>query len=321
MPFLLILLSVKFSDFIKHSQYNPWGKYTTPAWDPQFKLVKIVSSNDKAVQNAYFLPSVEKKPLLVSLHTWSGDFTQRDPLSKLAVKHGWNYIHPDFRGANNNVQSCLSDHVISDVDDAIQYAIDNSNVDIKNIFIVGASGGGYVTLGAYLRTKHKIKKFISWVPISDLTAWYYQSVAIGNEKYAENILSCTGSNQNFMNQGELKRRSPLYWDIPSTISGSIDIYAGINDGHSGGGSVPISHSILFFNHLLTAWGLNENYITSEIITKLLTRAYDNSPPEKKIQSRRVIYQNKTKLATLTIFDGGHEMLSEYTFNKLIELSD
>jgi len=290
-------------------------------WSDVFQLVEIMSSADGNLQKSYFRASSEKKPLLVSLHTWSGDFSQTDLLAELALKHNWNYIHPDFRGANNNKQSCLSDLVISDIDDAIQYAIDNSNVDIKNIFIVGASGGGYVTLGAYLRTKHKIKKFISWVPISDLTAWYYQSVAIGNEKYAENILSCTGSNLNFMDQGELKRRSPLYWDIPSTISGSIDIYAGINDGHSGGGSVPISHSILFFNHLLTAWGLNENYITSEIITKLLTRAYDNSPPERKIQDRRVIYQNKTELATLTIFDGGHEMLSEYTFNKLIELSN
>ena len=320
-PFLLIILSVKVLHLIKYSDYNPWGRNVAPVWSNHFKLVKINSTNDKAIQNAYFLPSLEKKPLLVSLHNWSGDFTQKDHLSKLALKHNWNYIHPDFRGANNNEESCLSDLVISDVDDAIQYAIDNSNVDIKNIFIVGASGGGYVTLGTYLRTRHKIKRFISWVPISDLNAWYYQSLAIGNKKYAKDILSCTDSNLNLINERELKRRSPLYWKVPSNISGGIDIYAGINDGHTGGGAVPISHSILFFNHLLSAWGLNESYITSKTISKLLTRAYVNSPSDKKIQKRTIIYQNKTELATLTIFDGGHEILSEYTFNKLIELSD
>ncbi|WP_299659953.1 prolyl oligopeptidase family serine peptidase [uncultured Psychromonas sp.] len=322
--FLLAALSANTPINIKDNLFKLTNKFnflSTPEWPSTFQLVKITSSNDKAIQNAYFLPTNEKKPLLVSLHHWSSDFTQKDPLAKLALKHNWNYIHPDFRGPNNNQQSCLSNLVISDVDDAIQYAIDNSNVDIDNIFIVGASGGGYVTLGSYLRTRHKIKRFISWVPISDLTAWYYQSISIGNEKYAENILSCTGSSLNFMNEGELKNRSPLYWDITSTISGGIDIYAGINDGHSGGGSVPISHSILFFNHLLTAWGLNENYITSETISKLLTRAYDNRGSEKKIQGRAIIYQNKTELATLTIFDGGHEIFSEYTFNELIELSD
>ena len=322
--FSLTFLLVNFTSKEKgnyHKLINKFKIFSNPEWPPPALKIKIKSSNDQGLQDAYFLPTIEKKPLLVSLHNWSGDFTQKDPLAKLALKHNWNYIHPDFRGANNNKQSCLSNLVISDIDDAIQYAVDNSNVDIKNIFIVGASGGGYVALGVYLRSRHKIKRLISWVPISDLTAWYYQSVAIGNEKYAENIMSCTGSNLNFMNEGELKKRSPLYWDIPSTISGSIDIYAGINDGHSGGGSVPISHSILFFNHLLTSWGLNESYIPSEVISKLLTRAYANSTPERKIQGRRVIYQNKTELATLTIFDGGHEMLSEYTFNKLIELSD
>ena len=304
---------------MKWSDYYQWN--IVPAWSNHFKLVKINSTNDKTIQNAYFLSTVVKKPLLVSLHNWSGDFTQKDPLAVLALKYNWNYIHPDFRGANDNEQSCLSDFVITDIDDAIQYAIDNSNVDIKNIFIVGASGSGYVTLGAYLRTRHKIKRFISWVPISDLTAWYYQSIAIGNIKYAKNILNCTGSKSNIMNKEELERRSPLYWDIPSTINGSIDIYAGINDGHFGGGSVPISHSILFFNHLLSAWDLKENYITSETISKLLTRAYDNSSSENKIQSRSVIYKNTTESATLTIFDGGHEMLPEYTFDKLIKLSD
>ncbi|MFA5326348.1 MAG: hypothetical protein WC384_01025 [Prolixibacteraceae bacterium] len=45
------------------------------------------------------------QPLVVSLHTWSGDYTQEDPLAKEILLRDWNYIHPDFRGVNNKQQN------------------------------------------------------------------------------------------------------------------------------------------------------------------------------------------------------------------------
>jgi len=121
--------------------------------------------------------TVDLEPLIVSLHTWSGDYSQNDPLAEMARKEGWNYIHPDFRGPNRTRDACLSKKAITDIDDAVQYAKDNGNgnVDMNNIFIVGASGGGYATLGSYLKISHQIKAFLSWVPISDLSAWFHQS--------------------------------------------------------------------------------------------------------------------------------------------------
>ena len=321
--FILGALSEKLVPIIKGHYYNlanKWDLVSNPEWTSSFQIVQITSSNDQAKQKAYFLPTNKKKPLLVSLHNWSGNFSQKDPLAILALEHHWNYISPDFRGANNNKDSCLSPLVLTDVDDAIQYALDNSNVDLKNIFIVGASGGGYVTLGSYLRTKHKVKRFISWVPISDLSAWYHQSLAIGNKRFADDIIACTSSNLNKINEKELRKRSPLYWKVPLNTNGGLDIYAGINDGHTKGGSVPISHSLLFYNHLLSAWELDEKHIDPQTLSKLLTRAYPRSPNNERMQNREIIYQIKASRGTLTIFDGGHEILSEYTFNKLLELS-
>lgn len=278
------------------SQGEKWDIIEASKWDDEFQLVEITSSDDGSLQSAYFFSGINsgvdasKKPLLVSLHTWSGNYSQVDPLSAMALKQGWNYIHPDFRGPNWSKDSCLSKLVTTDIDDAIQYAIDNSNVDIENIFVVGVSGGGYAALGSYLKTRHKIKAFLSWVPISDLSAWYYQSMSLNNEKYSKDILACTSGSQVFNEQSAIKR-SPLYWDIPAENNGVLEIYAGINDGHIGYGSVPISHSILFFNHLVSNYGLPGNRVSEDDTVKLLTRAHEINATYNKIGDRQVIYQN------------------------------
>ena len=319
--FCLAGMSVKLIPKVKgylFNQVNKWDLVDHSEWKSHFRSVTIKSSSDGSLQNAYFLAATEEKPLLVSLHTWSGDFSQTDPLADLADKHEWNYIHPDFRGPNWTKDACLSSLVISDIDDAIQYAIEHSSVDIKNIFIVGVSGGGYTTLGSYLRTQHRIKRFISWVPISDLSAWHNQSLSLNHYNYAENITACTSS---LDGTGEkVKERSPLYWTFPEKDNGALDIYAGINDGHKGGGSVPISHSLLFFNRLLHEKGIEERKVDDSTAIDLLTRANRISQSAEKIGDRSVIYRNITSEATLTIFDGGHEMLPNYTFGRLIELS-
>lgn len=47
-------------------------------------------------------PSTDLRPLVVSLHTWGGDHTQKDneDLAEHAPKLGWIYIFPDFQGPN-----------------------------------------------------------------------------------------------------------------------------------------------------------------------------------------------------------------------------
>jgi predicted alpha/beta-fold hydrolase len=135
------------------SQANKRAATTTTKWGKEFQLVQIMSSIDGTLQHAYFSAShsAAAMPLLVSLHSWGMDYSENDSLAKMAYKQGWNYIHPDFRGPNWTKDACLSDKVIADIDGAIQYAIDNGPVDTKNIFIVGKSGGGYDTLGSYLK--------------------------------------------------------------------------------------------------------------------------------------------------------------------------
>ncbi len=71
-----------------------------PFWTDDFRMAEIPSSLDGTLQKAYFFnpENPEPAPLLVSLHSWSGDYTQRDTLAYMARSAGWNYTHPDFRG-------------------------------------------------------------------------------------------------------------------------------------------------------------------------------------------------------------------------------
>lgn len=162
-------------------------------------------------------------------------------------------------------------------------AIDNGNADMTNVFVIGASGGGYATLGTYLRTRHRVQAFISWVPISDLSAWYHQS-SHRKSKYAQDILQCT-SDGSAMNGNEAKLRSPLFWDVPEKPNGRLEIYAGINDGYTG--SVPISHSILLYNRIAQHLANPNDLVTQADIIELLTRGIDYSSDLGSLRDRQV----------------------------------
>lgn len=152
-------------------------KPNKPKWGDEFKVVEIKSPLDGALQPAYFYKtrSTDPQPLVVSLHTWSNDYTQYDSINHFSSLKDYNYIHPNFRGVNNKKEACCSDLVISDIDASIDYAIENANVDTTRIFVIGTSGGGYATLAMFMKSKHKIRKFSSWVPLVDLVRWYEET--------------------------------------------------------------------------------------------------------------------------------------------------
>jgi len=65
--------------------------------------------------------------------------------------------------------------VISDFEDAIQFGIQNGNVDTNEVHMIGGSGGGYATMLAYMKLNYPVKSFNAWVGISNLTDWYWES--------------------------------------------------------------------------------------------------------------------------------------------------
>lgn len=77
----------------------PWDDVSKARWPEAFRAVEI-PARDGGIQKGYFRRAEGPAPLIVSLHTWSGDWTQRDALAQKALDRGWNYLHPDIRGPN-----------------------------------------------------------------------------------------------------------------------------------------------------------------------------------------------------------------------------
>ena len=278
------------------------------------KKDSIVSSLDAYTQVFYYhkAEAVQDRPLVIQLHSWSypADSLKTIGLSTLAKNKDYNYVFPNFRGVNNHPKACCSDYVISDIDEAIDWALKNMNVDKSKIYMVGYSGGGYATLAMYMKSRHKIKAFSAWASIADLSAWYAESLERKN-KYVQEITACIDAMGGFEDL-KAKERSPLYWKTPTKRrkNSSLHIFAGIKDGHLGN-VVPITQSISFYNKILHDYKEKEEakYVSkAEEKTMLETQTYPNNKIEKLLD-RTIYYQKTSKNTMLTIFEGGHEMLS------------
>lgn len=289
---------------------------------PDFlKKDSIQSALDGKVQVFYYGKTTQNapQPLVVELHSWSNTAdSQKEILATQAHAKGWNYIFPNFRGVNNHAKACCSEFVIADIDEAIDWALKNMNVDKKKIYVVGNSGGGYATMAMYMKSRHNIASFSAWSSISDLTAWYPQSVERKN-RYGPEIIKCIGAGEVF-DAEKAKERSPLFWKTPvkKRKKSTLQIYAGIHDGYTG--SVPISHSINFYNKLLTDTHEKDQsrYVSDEdASTMLKTQTFPTQNPTKTIENRVVLYQKSSKKITLTIFEGTHEILK----NAALDLID
>lgn len=288
-------------------------------WNKDFDVVDIRSGSDNQIQKAYLYKtkSGKAKPLIVSLHTWSGNYTQKDDLASVCKQRDVNYIHPDFRGVNKTPSACCSELALSDIDDAITFAIKNANVDTTKIYVMGVSGGGYATLSTFMKSRHHIRKFSAWASITDLAAWYHESTILKN-KYARDILDCTGSKDE-LNIENAKKRSPLYMKTPleKVKNTTLFIFAGIHDGIQG--SVPITHSINFYNKLLTDLAVKDKskYVSDKEKLDLLEyrRPLGNLG---NIAGRKICLQKEYSNIRLTIFEGEHEMLTEYALNEILK---
>jgi len=287
-----------------------WDSTEPEAWPEGFERVEIRSSHDGTMQSAYARAAAgsEPAPLVVSLHTWSGDFSQRDPLAPLLAARGFHYIHPDFRGRNRRPEACASPAARRDIDDAIDICLERWSVDRERVFVVGTSGGGHATCVTYCASKHRIAGFFAWASIIDLGEWYWQTKQRGL-KYAGEIERVLGGG---FDLDAARERSPLFLALPPE-QGKLHLFAGINDGYEG--SVPIDHSLRFFNRLCEARGAPERRLSAEAMRALLSKA--TPPGEARIGGRAIYLRRDTPFVELTVFEGGHEMLVEACAERIV----
>jgi dipeptidyl aminopeptidase/acylaminoacyl peptidase len=253
---------------------------------------------------------VKETPILVFLHSWSGDYRQNNfAWHSEAVKRSWIYLHPNFRGPNASPKACGSQFARQDIIDAIDATIQKWKVDQTRIYLAGTSGGGHMSMlmaGYYPR---RFSAVSAWVGISDLAAWYRFHVKdgrIGN--YAQMLSrSCEGApGSTKIIDARYRSRSPIFHlhqvgDLP------IEICAGVKDGHSG--SVPIYQSLKAFNVIAKSNG--HKRITQSEMDQLWNDGQLAGPLKSdrvtdKTYGREIRLRRSAGPSRVTIFDGGHE---------------
>ena len=291
-------------------------------WREEVKKIEYQSSLDATMQPAmFFQPNKtdDKVPLLVGLHTWSWDCFQPssgEPWGDWCIEQNWCFIYPNFRGPNSTFQSMGSELAVSDIVDAVNYAKNRVNIDLERIYLVGGSGGGYAALLLAGRYPEIWTAVSAWCPIIDLAQWHAECKAVDCGYYS-NIEKALGGSpvDNPTVAAECKKRSAITY-LHNAVGLPVDINTGIHDGHDG--SVPISHALLGFNALaapedrLTEQEI-ESFVKNEAVPEHLQNESESDP---LFGEHTPLFRRISGNVRITIFEGGHDILSDPSMNWL-----
>ena len=290
-------------------------------WPEQIKKIEYLSSADSSMQPAlFYAPKITKEPaaLLVGLHTWSGAYMQKMsmPYGKWCIENDWIFIHPHFRGPNRTKEATGSELVVGDILSAVEYAKKQANVDTGRIYLLGASGGGYTALLMAGRAPDVWAGVSAWVPITDLKDWYNECREL-QCSHADDIVKSCGGEPGTSAAVELEyvKRSPVTY-LKGAVGVPLDINAGIKDGHHSGG-VPINHSLRGFNVVAAP----KDRISEEDITYFVEKIQVPQHLKQELSdptygATKPLFRRVSGNARVTIFDGGHNIITPAAFEWL-----
>lgn len=207
--------------------------------------VFVESTCDGTMQPSLFwCPESEKPvPLVVGLHPWS--HTRFYPVAldryfKLAQEYGFALLLPEFRGPNlpsnpEVANACGSPIARQDIFDAIEHVASLFPIDRKNIFLLGCSGGGHMSLLCAETNPGLFRAVDVWCPVTDIPSWYDHAVE-HKLKYPPEIAACLGGTP-AEKPDEAAMRSPA--THPESLIGTVvSIHHGRRDP-----IVPYTHSV------------------------------------------------------------------------------
>ncbi len=296
--FLLLGLLVGISLWAEPEK--PWSEITYPC------------PHDNSQQPAMFYQASgeEARPLLLALHTWSGDYSQNcNSYGNFCVKKNWHFIFPDFRGPNLKPQALGSELMLADIVAAVEFVKKTAKVDTRRIYLIGGSGGGHATLLLAGRHPEIWAAASAWCPISDVLAWH-QECSLAKRGYAQHIERACGGNPATSQEAraEAIKRSPLTY-LAAAKAVPLDIATGIHDGHTG--SVPVSHSLNAYNVLAKPEEripeADIEYITAN---RAVPAHYVKPAPDPIYHGKYLLhFRKQSNRVRVTLFEGGHSILS------------
>ena len=269
--------------------------------------VEISSSVDGSLQPSYIVIPERRNPstaapLVVVLHTWSFDLEQRQPDLELAVAaRGWILLAPNFRGRNDRPEACGSTVAQQDVLDAVAWVRSHYAIDERRIYVLGLSGGGFMTMLMTARHPDLWAAASAWVGISDLGDWY---AAHRDDNFGRMMRGCFGGApaDNDGAAAEVRARSPIRYLNPR-LKVPLDLAAGRYDS-----TVSITHSLRAMQAVApTAVTDTEIALLTGAGSGLLGPAPSDTASDALL-GRRIFLRRTVGKFRVTIFDGGHEWI-------------
>lgn len=282
---------------------------------PRVQDVQIPSTADGSAQPALWLPPQGEgpQPLIVALHSWSTRYEQyvNTPFGRWADQEGWAMIAPDFRGVYEKPAATASDLAVQDVVDAVEWAVDQGGVEEDEVFVVGFSGGGLMSLVMAGRHPDLFAGAVSFVPIYDLVDWYvYNRGKEGDRpaRYARQIAaSCGGDPTSDPAAREqcLQRSPKTYLDAAREAGLPIFIGHGLHDE-----TVPPDHGVRAFNQLADPQDRLSPDVLAAVTRNTLPPEVAGEPAESFFgeQDPEVLLARRSGPVTLVLFDGEHDMV-------------
>lgn len=289
---------------------------TIAGWPAEIEDIRFESAADHSQQPALFYnPKRDKAvPLLVGLHTWSGGYRQADSEAAYArwcIREGWAMVHPHFRGPNNTPEACGSDLAVQDILSAVAYAKKTVAIDPDRVYLIGVSGGGHMALLMAGRAPETWAGVSAWCGIADLAAWHADNTRHGKKtRYAEMIERACGGPPGTSPEidQQYKHRSPITW-LANAKTVSLDINAGITDGHNG--SVPVSHSLRAFNAVAAAADrISDAEIAALAAQPKIPDSLRQTIDDPMFRSNPVLFRRASGNVRVTLFQGGHQILPD-----------
>lgn len=291
-----------------------------PGWPDAVAEIRIRSSADRSEQPAlqWSPAGDEARPLLVGLHTWSGDYRQAANgavYARWCMDQGWHFVYPDFRGPNRTPEALGSDLAVQDIVDAVAHVQRTRRVDAQRIYLIGVSGGGHMAMLMAGRHPEIWAGVSAWCGIADVAQWHAEHSAGGTpDNYGRHIEAALGGPpDNAARRAEARHRSPLTW-LPRAKDVALDLCHGIHDGRTG--SVPFRHSLLAYTAVsgapLAAADIARYYDTQQRPAAWTEPAADALYGDAK----PVRFRHQQGQTRVTLFEGGHEILYAPALNWL-----
>lgn len=258
------------------------------------------------------LASCPDAPLLLDLHPWNNDWLDlREPLFTRFAELDWHVVRPDFGGPVRTSGHCCSDAVIQAIDSALAAAHAAGVPGQAPLLVLGESGGGMTAACWLAKGAGRPRQVKLWGAVTDLMRWQRQTAA-SQPALAAEISQCTARGATAAAQ------SPVGMDYSDKLRTTrVEIFAGIHDGFAG--TVPASHSVSLFRHLSAQLKDDVTVLAGEAASLSDRGALDRVLVERTGEGagypplppgRTVHLQRQVDTLSLTLFEGGHELLPE-----------